>query len=107
MSDDLKPGFYYVKPKGYGTWNVGVMEIDNFDGKDHQEWWLTGYPDYFITEDLEIGAYLDPQPGGQSSTTTGRTLRWTPGDNGEYIYEELIDGKWVRKARSGPKNRIP
>lgn len=109
MTDDLKPGFYYVKPTFTEKWSVG--ELADFYGEPH--WFFIGdeVPVPMGESGLEIGAYLNPQPGEQHSTATGRMLstgcggpnveasRWTPGSNGEHIYEELIEGKWVRKAR--------
>jgi hypothetical protein len=62
MSDDLKPGFYYVRRKG--EWTVGQFNLA--DESWGPWWWIVGDQEPEETNNLEIGAYLDPQPGEQA-----------------------------------------
>lgn len=70
-SGDLKPGFYYVRDCAGdvdgGAWTVGELIRPPGNPEVGHCWHFVGYEgEWDASEDFEIGAYLDPQPGEQT-----------------------------------------
>jgi len=72
---DLKPGFYYVRFKSQDSdWTVGkcdpLPEGSPLRERTRHCWGVVGSGYFLEDSQLEIGAYLDPQPGEPKKPAT-------------------------------------